>query len=102
MIDRPNASAAGRNPGATQMGALDLSGLFNRSAPAAAVKNANPANIPAANSQPVSAAAPAPTMSQVNPNWGPLQRGAVWPNQMGPRTANDYRNWAALHSGFGG
>jgi hypothetical protein len=58
-IDRPNAPAGGgggmARGGPPKMSALNLAGLFNRGQQPAA----NP-NVPAANAQPVSAAAPSP------------------------------------------
>lgn len=76
MIDRVNAGPVSQ-PGRGYQTALDLSGLFGGRG-----QQANPANMPAANAQPVSG----PLSSSAPWGMGPLQKGFVWPGAMGPFT----------------
>ncbi len=82
-FDRPNMSpqnSARDRQGAPQMGMLDLSRLFGGGQPVV-----NP-DAPAAAAQPVSSpVAPGGGMSKAPGFMGPLQKGAVWPKEMGPK-----------------
>jgi hypothetical protein len=82
QVDRPNAPAAGGpqgRGGPPQMTALNLAGLFGRGQPAV-----NP-DAPAANAQPVSGVLNG-ALSKAPWSMGPLQKGSVWPRDMGPFT----------------
>jgi hypothetical protein len=87
-----NIDPTARNRG-PQMTALNLAGLFGggaqRPSPSPASPNANPANLPTRNAQPVS---------------GPLAAGGVAPWYMGPFQKGvfgpDWRTLAAAHSGY--
>jgi hypothetical protein len=76
--ENPNSSAS-RAPIYT---ALNLAGLFGGGQPAAA---ANPANLPSRAAQPVNGPLASGAMSKAPWSWGPLQKGMVWPKDMGPK-----------------
>ena len=73
-----NTDPTARNRG-PQMTALNLAGLFGRGG------GVNP-NVPAANAQPVSGPLAQGGMSNAPLSMGPLQKGRVFPSQMGPFT----------------
>jgi hypothetical protein len=87
---------AQRGPGSAPIiTAADWSGLFGGGQPAA-----NPANVPARNAQPVSGRVPGPMaqggMSRAPWGMGPMQKGMVFPDSMGPffpgqQAARDYQ-----------
>jgi len=78
-----NTDPTARNRG-PQMTALNLAGLFGGGGQPAAAPAANPANLPARNAQPVSGPLAAGGMSNAPWGVGPLQKGMVWPKDMGP------------------
>ena len=80
LIDAPNATAQNSmlSRGVPQGTALNLAGLFGG-------QGVNP-NVPAANAQPVSGVLAPGGMSNAPWSMGPLQKGMVWPNDMGPMT----------------
>ena len=85
-IDRPNAPAEGgggmARGGGPQGTALNLAGLFGGRG------GVNP-NAPAANAQAVSALRG--PLSSAPWDYGPLQKGKVWPKDMGPFTPDQSR-----------
>ena len=80
LIDAPNATAQNSmlSRGVPQGTALNLAGLFGGG-------GQNP-NTPASNAQPVSGVLAPGGMSNAPWSMGPLQKGMVWPNDMGPMT----------------
>ena len=90
-IDQPNASPQNSMRAGPQATALNLGGLFGGRGQQPA---ANPANVPAANAQPVSSlnnpgirpAGPLPASAEDNAPWwmGPLQQGNIWKGSGGP------------------
>jgi hypothetical protein len=77
-IDAPNFSPQNSMRAGPQGTALNLAGLFGGG-------GQNP-NIPASNAQPVSGVLAPGGMSNAPWSMGPLQKGMVWPNDMGPMT----------------
>ena len=104
QVDRPNASAAGGfgRGGPPQMTALNLAGLFGgRGQPGAAV---NPANVPAANAQPVSALAPGQNGGMVpdaypGDNWDIDAQGNVVPSFGDPRRKQGFKSSSSSQGG---
>ena len=104
QVDRPNASAAGGfgRGGPPQMTALNLAGLFGgRGQPAAAV---NPANVPAANAQPVSALASGQSGGMVpdaypGDNWDIDAQGNVVPSFGDPRRKQGFKSSSSSQGG---
>ena len=89
QVDRPNMDVAGGGMGRggpPQMTALNLAGLFG----GRGQQGANPANLPAANAQPVRGALAAGGMSNAPWGMGPLQPGMNWPGSMGPFTQDQF------------
>ena len=88
-IDQPNISPVGSGSvrgGAPQMTALNLAGLFGGRGQQPA---ANPANVPAANAQPVSASAPSP---QTYPHM-------PWPDTGDPRRKQGFKGSSSSQGG---